>query len=1151
MYIAPTRSTEKEKIRARKTEIETRYWPCQRGDILLGAFNAHSDVWDKAVTEKPSLRDRRGDMIEDWLMDTDMTCLNDGRPTRNARQEGHMDTAPDLSIVQSSLMEKFSWDTLDDTGSDHKPILITYREGFEIPKVNNTTRYKWKLAKGDWEKFKQQVDREIPTSYEDMNVNELEKVLRKTILRSAKKNVGKKKVNNRTRMDLGEEVKQEAAKRNQLRKEINDKDKRAEWVESSRKVAELTKEERSKKWIEYVEGIDPKTSCSEVWRTIRNLEGKGNQGGKNDTLVVGDKAYVSDRDKANQFAKTYKGFSLLETRKSDRVIRKEVRKYIKKDITAIEESEQDITMLELERAIDDAKKGKAAGEDDIPHEMIKQLGPRTKQFLLFLYNKIWRGEELPTMWRKATVKPLLKEWKDPKDTVSYRPIALTSCLGKILERIIADRLMYVLESRNVINKNQAGFRQNRATTDQVLKLVQSASDQLHSREKSKLTICTFFDYEKAYDKVWRDGLLYKMAGLGIPKRFMRYTRHFLSGRVTSVMVNEVRSKNIRLNEGLPQGSCISPLLFLIFINDIDTDLHPDTLVSLFADDTAIWCQAEGEDDHNKVKERMQQEMEKILQWANKWKMKINEGKTKTLLISTKASEYSWDPEFTLNGKKVAAIKEYKFLGILVDNKLLFSEHVSETVRKCRKRVNIIRYLGTKNWGQSLESMRTTYITYIRSCLEYGSSSWWPWISDTQKIRLERVQRAGLRAVAGLAQGCPSDYLNLETGIEPLSNRMEKLDAILKAKYEMLPDEDPRKEMIDRKAPIRLKTRQGWRNSTQDGEHNRSINRFDQQPSPWTQFSNIEVDKVELQKKKTEYTNEQLKALATAKIASYVVNYTIYTDGSTDGQQTNGGAGTYVEDAQGREVARYEDAAGKLCSSYGGECVAMYRACNWIREKEDSIGEKLEVLIATDSESLVNSISSRCWKIKDEWLKKIKQLLSKIKSNVKILWVPSHCDIDGNEVADQLANEGRKKNQSDVPVTQAIIKAKIKARKWMPTHTRAKKMYGKRLNPKFDVEKTWTRKIRSLFARLRTDHAKELANYRHRIGTAESPDCVECQVPETIEHLLCHCPSLEEARARVWPHGKVTINMMVENPEVCRQILQKRIPNLRTPLKKHM
>ena len=272
MYIAPTRSTEKEKERGRKTEIETRKWPCRRGDIILGDFNAHSEVWDKAVTEKPSLQDKRGDIIEDWLMDTDMICLNDGRPTRNARQENHMDTAPDLSIVHSSLIEKFSWDTIDETGSDHKPILITYKEGFEIPKVNDKIRYKWKLGKGNWEKFRQRIEKEIPSSYEDKNVNQLEKVLRDTILRSAKKHIGKKKINNQTRMDMGEEVKQEAAKRNQLRKDI--KENRTEWIESSKKVAELVKEERSKKWIEYVEGIDPKTSSSQVWKTIKILRGK-------------------------------------------------------------------------------------------------------------------------------------------------------------------------------------------------------------------------------------------------------------------------------------------------------------------------------------------------------------------------------------------------------------------------------------------------------------------------------------------------------------------------------------------------------------------------------------------------------------------------------------------------------------------------------------------------------------------------------------------------------------------------------------------------------------------------------------------------------------------------------------------------------------
>ena len=104
-------------------------------------------------------------MIEQWLMETEMACLNDGRPTRNARKDDQLDTAPDLSIVHATLVEKFTWEPLDITGSDHKPILITYKDEFDTPEVNNTTRYKWKLAKGDWEKFTEQVERDLPTDY--------------------------------------------------------------------------------------------------------------------------------------------------------------------------------------------------------------------------------------------------------------------------------------------------------------------------------------------------------------------------------------------------------------------------------------------------------------------------------------------------------------------------------------------------------------------------------------------------------------------------------------------------------------------------------------------------------------------------------------------------------------------------------------------------------------------------------------------------------------------------------------------------------------------------------------------------------------------------------------------------------------------------
>ena len=170
----------------------------------------------------------------------------------------------------------------------------------------------------------------------------------------------------------------------------------------------------------------------------------------------------------------------------------------------------------MEDVINNTKPHKASGEDDIPYELIKHLPEAAKVLLLHLYNKCWLGDGVPRKWKTAVIRPLLKDGKDPKQTTSYRPISLTSCLGKILEKMVADRLLYQLEAKLQLSQNQAGFRQGRSTADQVLKLTQSAIDKFHGPKGETLTIATFFDYEKAFDKVWRDGLLYKMIDLGIP-----------------------------------------------------------------------------------------------------------------------------------------------------------------------------------------------------------------------------------------------------------------------------------------------------------------------------------------------------------------------------------------------------------------------------------------------------------------------------------------------------------------------------------------------------------------------------------------------------------------------------------------------------------
>ena len=203
-------------------------------------------------------------------------------------------------------------------------------------------------------------------------------------------------------------------------------------------------------------------------------------------------------------------------------------------------------------------------------------------------------------------------------------------------------------------------------------------------------------------------------------------------------------------------------------------------------------------------------------------------------------------------------------------------------------------------------------------------------------------------------------------------------------------------------------------------------------------------------------------------------------------------------------------------------------------------------IFTDSESLVRALENNKTTEKHEWMGKIKEELGKMETKVNICWIPSHCDVAGNEKADQLAEEGTRKPQEEAPVTEGIMRAKIKNKKWIVKREDVAKTFGERRKPD-EVEKTWPENVRRCYNKLRSGHAKELRSYRKKIEIEEIGTCTRCQLgeDETIEHVLCRCELLEARRISMGC-TEITVEWLTKEAEICRKLLEGRFKQLRLP-----
>jgi hypothetical protein len=272
----------------------------------------------------------------------------------------------------------------------------------------------------------------------------------------------------------------------------------------------------------------------------------------------------------------------------------------------------------------------------------------------------------------------------------------------------------------------------------------------------------FLDISKAFDRVWHKGLLFKLKKCGITGKLLDWLKDYLTDRQQRVIVNGEFSEWGKIQAGVPQGSVLGPLLFLIFINDI-TYVIKHCKIRLFADDTCLFIEV---DDPDIQANQINEDLENLNQWANKWHVDFSPPKTEEVIISRKINTLNHAPSY-LDGEPIKKVNHHKHLGLIVSQDLTWNEHIIEISAKANKRLGVLRSLKHKLDRHSLEKI---YLGFIRPILEYGDVIW---DTPTDILKpLEAIQRNAARVVTGATAKCSTEGLYKETAWEPLAQRRE-------------------------------------------------------------------------------------------------------------------------------------------------------------------------------------------------------------------------------------------------------------------------------------------------------------------------------------------------------------------------------------------
>ena len=1111
----------------------------QEDFLLVGDFNAHNPLWSSNCTDS----DTNGTVLEQVMINNNLCILNDGDVTTYYSKAHGTYSSIDLSICSGNIVDKFEWNVLDDLySSDHFPVLIT-----TLGHTPNPPIQRFNTNKADWDSYKFHTS-QIPPYDNTIDHNETAEYLTNFVKNAAEKAMPLTSATatplkhcvpwwSNTLFHLIKEKHVVGRKLETLNKRFNNlSNKPQKTNDIIRKLIDLAIEISVLKpyfnrisakfrretikgkiisWQKYITNISETTSMKKVWQKFRSVNGTHSRMQRHALMYNG--TIVHDMyEISNILGRNIQKISSIDNLDDHFKAIKIREENIPLNFETLDDLyyNSKFTEQEFEFALSTCG-STAPGKDNVNFEMISHLAPAAKVYLLQFYNHLWVKHLFPKEWKHAIVIPIEKPGKDPSNPNNYRPISLTSCLCKLLEKMVNYRLNWCLRKNKVLSSSQFGSQKERSTLDNLAHLEDHVR---RGFERKQITIAILFDIQKAYDTTWRHSIMKSLHINGFRGHLPIFIKNFIEERTFQTRIENVYSNNFNLECGVPQGSVLSGTLFAMAINDIVTVLPQGVQNSLYVDDFAIYYSSNSLRHLQRI---LNTAIKKIHNWTASVGFRLSVEKTQAIMFYKDSRwKHNENIELKIENSHIQFKDTIKFLGLVFDTHLNWKAHVAYIKNRCNSALNLIMKLAHTTWGARRSTLLMLYKALVVSRIDYGSPIYGSASKATLK-NLDPIHTRGLRLCSGAFRSSPNISVLCDSGEPPLSLHRDLVT--MRSALKILSSDSPTKKLFEKRdifinnhePPFPIRANRLIESTNIRVNLSQPFN----YPPPWT------LRKIEIclhltnLSKKSNFTPSRYKQYALEHINKKGPHYAIYTDGSKslDGV----GCAAVSQD----KISKFS--LPKEASIFTAELTAIELALDIIKKQKN---KNIRFVIYSDSRSALEALQG--YTNKNTLISQVKKQLSKLYSNgsiIELCWIPSHVGIGGNEMADAAAKSALKSPNLNIklPAKDLITEIKYIINKKWQNQWNGEPISNKLKQIKDSVS-LWessnqnNRRVEVILTRLRIGHTRLTHGWLMSTPHEDIPECTNCNCILTVKHIFCECNRFNRERILCFGRRPLTL-----------------------------